>query len=93
MILIDAYLIDRWTLVHILLWSLFGWWALRSKEAPLLVTLMCGLVIGLAWEVMEMYIEILWGFREPFWNRWLFDPASDVLGTFIGWMIARKINK
>lgn len=90
--LINTYLVDYFTLGHIALWAVFGWWALRSKEAGLGTTLLCGLVIGLSWEVLEMYVEILIGFREPFWNRFFFDPLADFLGAGLGWAIARNVK-
>ncbi len=86
-----TYLIDKWVIGHILLWAVFGWWAWSRKDAGLGITLLCGLFLGLTWEVLERYIEILVGFREYPLNSWLVDPVSDVFGTFLGWVTARRL--
>jgi hypothetical protein len=83
------YLVDWWTLWHILGWataclafSKVGF----SKPAIVLGAL----AAGLCWECLEQALVEPWlGFREPWWNRWLSDPAADLTGSLLGLWLAR----
>lgn len=85
--LIASYTIDLFTINHVLLWALFGALFARSRMG-IWGALALGLFVGLSWELAEVWIEQLLGFREPWANRWLADPLADIFGTFCGWAMA-----
>ncbi len=76
-----------WCLYHVLTWAgLVSSWGLVYGPAPLWRVLALVLVLGLAWEVYERYLEQKHGVApEHDINRWIVDPACDVLGGAIGW--------
>lgn len=87
--LIETYVVDWFTLGHVLLWALYGWICYRCRS-PLLLALFGGLTLGIGWELLEMFVvEPLLRFSEPDLNRWLMDPIADVGGVALGWLAAR----
>lgn len=79
---LDSYLVDGWSAVHLAVCLTLGL-GLRSRLSPR-ATLLAGLVLGLAWEVLEGLVVCPWlCYHEPFLNAWVSDPAFDLLG--LGW--------
>lgn len=79
------YFVDVWSAVHALecaaAAAILSRWV-RPRVAALIVL---GLALG--WEVAEpLTVEVWFGFKEPWFNRWLSDPLADLLGvTYFFW--------
>jgi hypothetical protein len=86
--LIAIYAIDLFTIVHVLTWMIIGC-VLRGMNLPFQHALIIGLMIGLGWELLEIFIEPIWTpYGEPLVNRFITDPIADLLGTVLGWFRA-----
>jgi hypothetical protein len=81
--LIDNYVIDTWTIIHLLFWALLVF--IFPKKTPFWQVLFLCTVIAFAWEVTEMHMEDILQrrYREPFLNRWVSDPIVDVTGSLM----------
>ena len=91
--LVDNYVIDLFTIYHVLLWASFGLLMARFRMG-LFASLGLGLLVGISWEIAELlWIEPWLGFREPWLNRAVADPIADVLGTWLGWEMGVALRK
>lgn len=75
---------DVWTLVHLAFWFFAGSLVWSSKMNRLNGVVSC-VVVALLWEVFERYAEkrwpTLWLNPESWWNSWLSDPLTCVVGV------------
>ncbi len=86
--LVDAYILDPWTIIHLLTWSWLGY-ALRN-HCKLPGVIFFAALTGLAWEVLESFVVEPWlGFREPDWNRRV-DLIADALGAIVGYWVTNR---
>lgn len=76
--------IDVWTAAHVGFWIFVGstLWAVKMKRVFALLCCMSGAV---SWEIFERFGEKawpnLWLNPESWWNAWLSDPLTCVVGV------------
>lgn len=81
-------LFDVWSIVHFCFWVFVGsnTWALKIPRWPTVLACMC---LALLWEVFERHAEEkwpeLWLTPESWWNAWVSDPLTCVLGLTFVW--------
>lgn len=79
---------DVWSIVHFCFWVFFGsgFWSMKTNR-PLTMAL-C-MLLAYMWEVFERYAEKrwpdLWLNPESWWNAYLSDPLTCVLGVGFVW--------
>jgi len=81
-------LFDVWSIVHFCFWVFIGsnTWAIRADR-----NIAMGVCLGLAfvWEIFEKFAEKkwpnLWLTPESFWNSWISDPLTCVVGLLFIW--------
>lgn len=82
---------DRYTWMH------FGMWGGISLVAgllgaPFLSIVVVGLLVGILWEIVERRWEVRYAAEpESFFDRWVWDPSVDALGSIVGWALARLV--
>lgn len=90
MYLIDAYIIDWWTLGHVALFAALGFALYRKWRMRAFIVATLAFCLGFDWELIEAHIvEPLLHFHEPFWNRWGADLLADTAGALLGRMAAK----
>ena len=76
--------IDIWSLIHLAFWIFIGscLWATKVHR---LVALLCCLGAAFSWEVFEFFAQRkwtdVWLNQESWWNSWLSDPLTCVVGV------------
>lgn len=78
--------LDYWTVAHLSFWFVYG-----STVCALRVARGFGLVVGLSiavsWEIFERVAERawpgVWQSPESWWNAWISDPMTCVLGFLV----------
>jgi hypothetical protein len=76
--------LDVWTVPHLGFWVFIGstLWALRVSQV---VAVLACVGVAFAWEVFERVAEKawpkLWLSPESWWNAWLSDPLTAVIGV------------
>lgn len=80
---------DVWTLVHTAFWIFVGscLWGLKANKW---IALASCFVVSLLWEVFEHFVAFpLWPDKwldpESWWNSWLSDPLTCVVGVALIW--------
>lgn len=86
------YVVDIWSWVHL---SFFLWLVFRDPgRVTLRNVVVMSLLIGYGWEVFESASGFLQGpdGGEPWYNRWVSDPAMDLFGALWGYLLRRKAS-
>lgn len=86
---------DVWALVHSAFWVFVGscLWALKIDKVK--ATIAC-LLVALAWEAFEGLVAFrlwprLWLDPESWWNSWLSDPLTCLIGVIsIYWILENR---
>jgi len=81
---------DVWTIFHLSFWVFMGsnfWNIQRFVSRP--QAMIIGLVLSFAWEFFERFAEkqwpALWKNPESWWNSYLSDPLTCVVGMLFAW--------
>jgi hypothetical protein len=89
-------LIDVWSLVHFCFWVFVGscFWA---RRAQVLVSLGICLGVAVGWEVFERFAEKKWPDTwlnpESWWNSWVSDLSTVLLGVLMIWTLLNRFGK
>lgn len=84
-------LIDVWSIVHLGFWLYFGslCWSFQHLLKSRWVSFSLCMALALAWEIFERVAEKkwphLWLTPESWWNAWVSDPLTCVVGVFFIW--------
>ena len=80
---------DYWFLSHLRFWLFFGTCIAAVKLNRVVSGLVC-LGVALVWEIFEKFAEkawpAIWQSPESWWNSWLSDPLTVVLGLAIAFI-------
>ncbi len=77
---------DYWTLAHLSFWFLYGSTvaAVRLNRGLFVIA---GLSVAFSWEVFERLAERkwpeIWASPESWWNAWISDPLTVLVGVGI----------
>jgi len=90
---------DYWSMAHVSFWFVIGSTIAAAKLNRMIFGMLC-MSIALMWEVFEKFAEKkwpeVWMSPESWWNSWLSDPLTVVVGlgvAFIGFDRWRGIKK
>jgi len=88
---------DVWTLAHLAFWVFVGssLWALKSNRWVALISCWAA---SYAWEIFEHFMApqfpSIWKDPESWWNAWLSDPLTCVVGILsIWWLLDNRRRK
>ena len=91
--------LDYWTLIHLSFWIFIGSCIAAVKLNRVLFGLL-SLSTAFFWEVFERFAEnkwpLIWQSPESWWNAWLSDPLTVIVGfliAFIGYDYWRGASK
>lgn len=82
--------LDVWTLVHLSFWIFIGstLWAFEINKW---IATACCLGVAYAWEVFEYFMAPkypnTWKNPESWWNAWISDPLTCVVGVLLIWWL------
>jgi hypothetical protein len=82
------YAVDVWSLIHYIGWGVlvFG----LGPRIGIVPAIILGICSGIAWELIEpLTVEVWFGFKEPWYNRWITDISADILGVISGAILAQ----
>lgn len=76
--------LDVWSVVHLAFWIFVGS-CLWVTKVHYVVALLCCLGVAYSWEVFEYFAQrkwtAVWLNPESWWNSWLSDPLTCVVGV------------
>jgi hypothetical protein len=82
--------LDAWTLAHFCFWVFMGStvWAFK---VPYKIAMPACLAASLVWEVFEHFMAPaypnVWKDPESFWNAWISDPLTCIIGVSLIWWL------
>jgi hypothetical protein len=84
----ELYLVDVWSLVHLLFFLTLA--LVRPRSTVILAAL-----LTVCWELFESYSGFLQGDfgGEPWQNRWISDPIFNLFGFCLGTLARKGLGK